>query len=202
MSETLLPNNATDAERALDGAAARIISVPTPARDMSNPDAAPVSALPWLAWGVSVDDWQSNWTDRQKREAIKASNAVHRYKGTIGAVRDALAALGYRVDVQEWFRQMPAGAPYTFRLIVAVEQEGVPDGEWQKLLSIVNNAKNLRSHLDAIELVVVSEARPILAAATIMGTEIQVEPGGGNLVLDGSWKLDGTYRLNGLKIPI
>lgn len=200
MSDTLLPPNASTVEICLEGAMSRISDVPVRARDMANPDAAPPSTLPWLAWGVSVDDWETNWTDRQKRDTIKASNSVHRYKGTIGAVRESLRALGYQVEVQEWFNQTPEGAPYTFRLRVTADQEGVPDGDWDKLVAIVNNAKNLRSHLDAIDLVIATEARPVLAGALMMGSNIQIEPGD-NLRLNGSWRLNGEYRLAGMKIP-
>lgn len=200
MSETLLPPNTTPLERALEGATARITDIPVRARDLANPDAAPANTLPWLAWGVSVDNWETTWTTRQKRDTIKASNSIHRYKGTIGAVREALSALGFSVSVQEWFSQSPQGAPYTFKLAVEIDQDPVSLDGWDKLVAVVNNAKNLRSHLDTIELALTSVATPVLAAVTMMGFEIEVQPGGGNLRMDGTWKMNGEFKMNGLKI--
>ncbi|MDT9105875.1 phage tail protein I, partial [Escherichia coli] len=118
----LLPNNATPLEAALAEAIARISDVPTPARDVWNPDTCQANLLPWLAWAFSVDEWDADWSEAQKRAAIKAAVPVQRYKGTIGAVREALAALGFGVQVQEWFNQLPAGAPYTYRLLLTADQ--------------------------------------------------------------------------------
>lgn len=202
MSETLLPPNATDVERAMDGATSSISFVPVLARETANPDDAPASTLPWLAWGVSVDEWNSAWSDEQKRATIKSSLTVHKYKGTIGAVREALGALGYAVEVQEWFNQTPQAAPYTFRLKVTSDQGSISLDDWERLLLVVNNAKNLRSHLDGIDLEIVSQATPTLAGVLMMGSEIEIEAAGGNLKLDGSWTLDGTWILNGLKITV
>ena len=47
---SLLPRNATGAERAIEGATARVGAVPTPFRDLWNPDTCPAALLPWLAW--------------------------------------------------------------------------------------------------------------------------------------------------------
>jgi phage tail P2-like protein len=41
------------------------------------------------------------WTEAQKRAVIAASVATHKRKGTIGALKRALAALGYEVVVDE-----------------------------------------------------------------------------------------------------
>lgn len=91
----LLPPNATLLERALDGALARIGDVATPARLMWDPDRIPASHLPWLAWALSVDDWDPDWSEERKREVIRSSLPLHRIKGTRVSVEQALAAMGY-----------------------------------------------------------------------------------------------------------
>lgn len=170
----LLPANATAAERALSEAVSRISSVPIMAREVWNPDTIPASLLPWLAWAFGVDDWDTAWTDVQKRGAIKASVAVHRKKGTIGAVKTALAGLGFDVQVQEWFNQIPEGDPYTFRLLITADQTGASKNAFEKLFSVVETTKNLRSHLSDAQLIVKTQAGPYVAAAAGVGHNIHV----------------------------
>lgn len=173
MSE-LLPPSSTPLERALADTVAKVSTVPTPARNLWNPDTCPVELLPWLAWAFSLDDWDVTWTEAQQRAAVKASYSVHRYKGTIGAVRDALQALGYGVQVQEWFNQLPAGAPYTFRLLLESDQVGIDQAALTKILEVVETTKNLRSHMETVVPTVVSRAGPVVATATVNGHEITV----------------------------
>ena len=170
----LLPYNATSQERALAESVARISDVPVPIRDTWNADTCPPQLLAWLAWAWSVDQWDDNWTDAQKRAFIKSSVEVHRYKGTIGAVRDALEALQFDAQVQEWFNQAPAGNPFTFRLLLTADQVGVSLGDLAVLLAVVERTKNLRSHLSEVRMSVRSITSPTLAAAAGIGTDIVV----------------------------
>jgi len=198
MSETLLPPNATAAERAMDMAAARIESVPAPARHMWNPDTCPASLLPWLAWAFSVDGWDPNWSEAQKRATIKASYSVHRRKGTVGAVRRALAALGLNVTIVEWWQQTPKGDPYTFKISITTNQGGATADDMAKVMDVVNAAKNIRSHLASVALEVNSVASMYFGAITNTGNEITVN-WSATLTLNGEWDLDGSQKLNGIK---
>lgn len=168
----LLPANATAQERAISDAIERAGSVPVVVREVWDADTCPANMLAWLAWAFSVDEWDPAWTDAQKRGAIKASISVHQHKGTIGAVRQALAGLFYDVRVQEWFNQLPAGDPYTFRILLGVNQVGAEQSAFASLINVLERTKNLRSHLDKIELIVTTPAGPTLAAFTNMGSEI------------------------------
>ncbi|MBZ6381120.1 phage tail protein I [Sphingomonas sanguinis] len=170
----LLPPNATSGERALADVAGRVGDVGAPIRDVWNPDTCPPALLAWLAWAFSVDQWDDGWTEAQKRRFIKQSVEIHRHKGTIGAVQDALAALGIEARVQEWFNQTPPGAPYTFRVLLEVDQIGVPQGAVQSLVSVVERTKNLRSHLIEASLSVRSVAGTHVAIAAGVGSEITV----------------------------
>lgn len=203
MSNDLLPPSATPQERALAETVARVSAVPTPARDLWNPDTCPIELLPWLAWAFSLDDWDVTWTEAQQRAAVKASYSVHRYKGTIGSVKDALNALGLGVQVQEWFNQIPAGAPYTYRLLLEVNQYGVSLDQLNKIQAAVENAKNLRSHMTSLDLTVASNSTVYIGAVALSGNEIAFSfPAaipGGVLPLDGSWILDGSQNLDGVR---
>lgn len=91
----LLPPNATRLERALSLVIAEALAVPVPVARMWRPDQIPAAFLPWLAWGFSVDDWDAAWPEARQRAVIAAAVEVHRRKGTIGAVRRALAVAGW-----------------------------------------------------------------------------------------------------------
>lgn len=170
----LLPQNATAQERALSNAAARLGDVPVPVRDVWNPDTCPAQLLAWLAWAFSVDQWDSAWTEAQQREFIKRSVGIHRYKGTIGAVQDALGALGVQATVQEWFSQAPAGVPFTFRIHLEADQVGVTEAAATALFVVVERTKNLRSHLSEVGLAVRSVNASFVAAAAGIGHEISL----------------------------
>lgn len=93
---SLLPFNATSQEKSIEAAATpRISAIPVPVRDVWNPQTCPVALLPWLAWALSVTEWDSSWPEQTKRAVIATSIAVNRIKGTVASVEQALAAAGY-----------------------------------------------------------------------------------------------------------
>lgn len=195
----LLPPNATETNVNLDESLSRIESVPTPARTLIDPDNAPVQTLPWLAWAQSVDNWDINWTEAQRRAVIKAAYAVHRQKGTVYALRRALEALGYELIVQEWYQQVPVGEPYTFDVIIKNEGSEISADKFKELFSVIEANKNLRSHLSKVKLIVNSEARMYTVSNVSSGNELDYDIPASGLALDGSWSLDGSYKLNGFK---
>lgn len=112
--QTLLPPYRGLAETALEGAVADQFPLIAPNRDLWNPATCPEELLAWLAWGLSVDDWRRAWPERVRRAVVASSVEVHRRKGTIGAVRRALGALGAAIEIREWFET--GDVPHTFRL--------------------------------------------------------------------------------------
>jgi phage tail P2-like protein len=176
MSESLLPPNATAAERAIEGAARRAESVPLPARDMWNPDKCPAALLPWLAWAFSVDEWDTEWTEAEKRSVIRASLSVHKIKGTIGAIERALAPLGYLIDVVEWWEMEPRGVPYTFSIVMGTGSKPVSAELYEKAERIVLANKNLRSHLIGLTIKTEVPGEIFAAAALVDGAETTILP--------------------------
>lgn len=170
----LLPPNATAPERALSLSVDR--AVPVPIKTLWSPQTCPEGVLPWLAWALSVDDWDAAWTVERKRAAVAESIEVHRHKGTIGALRRALEQLGYEVEIDE-----KTGVAYTFRLLFKVG-EGSAGGSLledavTRATEIALRQKNARSEL--IGTLYLSEngatGGPIIAGANISGSETDVE---------------------------
>ncbi len=123
---SLLPPNATPLERALaQTMAARLGALDAPLRDLWNPATCPVDLLPWLAWSVAVDNWDSTWPEWLKRARITAAIAIHRAKGTQQAVYDVVNAYGGNVHMSIWWQTLPLGAPFTFELWISL---GAIDG--------------------------------------------------------------------------
>lgn len=90
----LLPSNQTPLEAATATATEPRVSPETIAT-LWNPATCPANQLSWLAWALSVDDWDDSWQEHTRRRVIAESLAVHRTKGTVASVMRALSAAGY-----------------------------------------------------------------------------------------------------------
>lgn len=93
--ETLLPRNATATELRLEQSTKRMGNLPTPLRELWNPNTCPQNLLPWLAWAFQIDVWDANWSEATQRQAVRGAIDVHRRKGTPWAIRRALENAGY-----------------------------------------------------------------------------------------------------------
>lgn len=94
MTDSLLPPHATPFERAMEQATRGIETVPVPLRAQWRYQDCPAHLLPWLAWAMGVDEWQADWREGQQRAAIRDSLALQRHKGSVWAMKQAVAAAG------------------------------------------------------------------------------------------------------------
>ena len=172
----LLPPSATHAEVALSRAMSRLADVEPQCRQMWGPATCPPSHLPWLAWAFSVDEWDSGWTDTQKRAVINASYTVHRHKGTVGAVRRALAALGYDTELSEWFQWLPQGEPYTFGVMGEIGDAGLPPTMYDDIERVALATKNVRSWLAWIRLRATRRGAFYIGGTTLAAETIEIQP--------------------------
>lgn len=171
----LFPINATPQERAISLALDRLPEVPI--KTLWSPQTCPEAQLPWLAWALSVDEWDSTWPVETKRSVIAESIEQHRKKGTVGALRRALQRLGYEVEIDE-----NTGIAYTFRLRFKV-REGeaaggvVLDQAVTAATQVALRQKNARSELIDISLLgEAGTAGVYAAAAPASGAEIDIVP--------------------------
>jgi phage tail P2-like protein len=123
----LLPVGSGRAEHALADGVLAAFAFPVPVRHMWNPATCPAHLLPWLAFALSVDDWDPLWSDPVKRAVLAASFEVHRRKGTIAGMKLALDAAGYGDSTIVEAKDLPRlGAP-------APAGQGMPLGRGWRL---------------------------------------------------------------------
>jgi|GEM_PF-2783415 len=85
---TVLPRNATPVERMLETSTWRLYGEgPVGIRALCNPQKVPAAMLPWLAWALNVDAWDTAWDEAKKRSVIGLALATHAADGTLQAVR-------------------------------------------------------------------------------------------------------------------
>jgi len=138
-------------ERALDVLTLRIDGIDVPFRDLWNADACPASFLPWLAFALSIDAWNSDWPERTKRAFVKDAIAVQRQKGTAAAIERVVKAFGAQIKVRPWFQQDPPGQPYTFDLVLTVNGEGGAAATARlvdDVIAEVSRTKSARDHFN------------------------------------------------------
>ncbi len=156
MSEgSLLPFNASELEKHLEATMCRASDIPVPIDTLWNASTCPENLLPWLAWALSVDTWDSAWPESVKRQVIADSVHVHRIKGTLSSVRRVLSGLNIQAEISEWFEH--GGPPHTFRLTAWTDDQEIGGGApllnaalYRNLVSVVNNVKPVRSHYDFV----------------------------------------------------
>lgn len=170
----LLPLSSTQLERAIAVAMAEKTEIPL--RTLYNPDTCPAHLLPWLAWTWSVDRWDSRWTEAVKRSAIRSAFYVHRYKGTIGALRRVVEPLGYLIEVMEWWQTVPRGVPGTFALKVGVLDTGITDEMYQELERLIDDAKPVSRLLTGLAISLETTGQLYVGACITDGDVIDIYP--------------------------
>lgn len=147
---SILPPNRTSLEQAMDLlTAARLQGVDTPLRDLWSPTACPADLLPWLAWALSIDEWDPAWPETTRRARIAQAIAVQRRKGTIDSVRRVIGVFGGNVALREWWQAAPPGIPHTFSVILSLPADGggAPAASLvDAVISEITATKPLRSH--------------------------------------------------------
>lgn len=170
MSE-MIPSNWTQLEREMAEKTRRITEVPVVIREVWNPWECPAGVLPWLAWALHVDDWASARTEEQQRAAIAASIEIHRHKGTAKAVRQALQAVGYDVEIDE-----ATGIPYTFRIVLDISKEGANEADYETAAKVALENKNARSWLLGVRALLVGKVKAFFTGILLSGEKTAILP--------------------------
>lgn len=104
---SLMPSNSTRLERTLEQMINKAFNIDVPIGDLWDPDNCPAHALRFLAWAMSVDFWDDAWEEKIKRQTIRDSIAVHRWKGTMISIQRALGAASYGQAIVTEAKSLP-----------------------------------------------------------------------------------------------
>lgn len=156
MMNSLLPPNATLLEHALERGS--LVAGLDPPADIDDPYACPAWVLPWLAWGLSVDTWDADWSEADKRAAVAGSIDLHRRKGTRLSVETILARFDQLARIVEWHEATPRALPHTFEIILPIAADGVVAGGTrataafaEAIVREVHRVKPLREHFVLVQ---------------------------------------------------
>lgn len=170
---TLLPPNATPLERSVEAMnAASLGGVPVPIRDLWNPATCPASLLPFLAWGISIDFWDADWTEAEKRSAIAGAIDAQRRKGTPASLREVLDRFDPMIALVEWFEDKVHLDPYTFRLELPTRAESAVVYDEDLVLALLRDieaVKPLRAHMFAVHRLAANADAWLVGGAKIAG---------------------------------
>jgi hypothetical protein len=92
--QTLLPPNRTQFEEAFDLTGARIEELAVDIPKLVRPYEIPSTHLAWLAWGLSVDLWEKEWSQEKHRVLAARSLPMHARKGTQASIAEHIRIMG------------------------------------------------------------------------------------------------------------
>ncbi|WP_248791562.1 phage tail protein I [Escherichia coli] len=141
-------------------------------------DLIDASALPALAEQFHVqglEGWLFTTDEREKRELIKQAIELHKYKGTIWAVRRVLEILSLPGTISEWFEY--GGKAYFFKVDIELVDKGMDENLFNDLVELIHEYKNTRSKLEALIVWIINQsAIPVIGCALYGGELTTVLP--------------------------
>ncbi|MCN5642004.1 phage tail protein I [Escherichia coli] len=141
-------------------------------------DLVDASALPALAEQFHVqglEGWLFTTDEREKRELIKQAIELHKYKGTIWAVRRVLEILSLPGTISEWFEY--GGRAYFFKVDIELVNKGMDENLFNDLVELIHEYKNTRSKLEALIVWIINQsAIPVIGCALYGGELTTVLP--------------------------
>lgn len=106
-------------------------------------DELPEEWLDLLAWQWHADQYDLDLSLEEKRALVKRLLIIHRYKGTLYAVKVALEPFEYEVDIDEY-----TGEHHTFDISVEPVADGADLGAVvNRAVDYINSAKACSRHI-------------------------------------------------------
>lgn len=127
-----------------------------------------------MAWELSIDWYDSTYPIEVKRNLIKSYISTKRKSGTKAAVVSVLRSIFKDANIEEWFEY--GGAPYFFRLEVAIPENGVTAEQQRKALENIKYYKNVRSWLERVNYTGESSGELKIGAYTAVGKRVEIWP--------------------------
>lgn len=95
--QVLHPKSASPLRKTVEEVMAGVYDIDILIRLIDDPEQAPESFVPFLAWGASTDLWDRDWPIEKKRAVAKAWYRLHSKKGTLTGIKDAVRFFGAEV---------------------------------------------------------------------------------------------------------
>lgn len=195
MNNSLMANGSSLLEQRAAEACAVISDLSVPLRDLWDPWKCPSKFLPYLAWAFSVDSWDENWSEAEKRSVIGEAFWLHQRKGTVAALRGVVEKMGYSLSITEWWAVAdPAG---TFRLETDVNDIGITSRMLDELTRLINETKPVSRHMAQFNISAKVTGTIFIGATLSSGEIITVYPDGympdENVLYNGVIFHDGNY---------
>lgn len=131
-------------------------------------DNVPSDALPHLAEQYHItgnEGWLQAMSETEKRNLIKSSIKMHRYKGTKYAIEEVFKTLNIIGNVEEWFNY--DGDPYHFKVILQIFNRAINEETETKLRALIDEYKNERSWLEEIQFHLCTDAKMYAYSALV-----------------------------------
>lgn len=135
------------AAQALDAELQAVTKATTETIHLPRLDELPEAVVDLLAWQWHVDFYELGMDIETKRKLVRESIAWHRIKGTPAAVEKVIQTIFDSGKVSEWFEY--GGEPYHFKIDLLSTPQIVQE-DLEKVVNVVNAAKNARSKLDSL----------------------------------------------------
>ncbi|EOX8480704.1 phage tail protein I [Salmonella enterica subsp. indica] len=136
-------------------------------------DVVDASALPSLAEQFHVqglEGWLFASDEQEKRELIKQAIELHKYKGTVWAVRRVLEILSLPGAITEWFEY--GGKAYFFKVDIELVNQGMDENLSNNLVELIHQYKNVRSKLEALIIWIINQSVIPIIGCALYGGEI------------------------------
>lgn len=139
---------------------------------VSKLDTLPAEVIDHLAWQWHVDFYEDSLALVIRRALVKKSIPWHRRKGTKAIVQEYVSTVLSNGVVTEWFDY--GGSPYHFRVQT---DEIITDATvYERLTSVINAVKNVRSWLDALIVNRSWNGKIYVGGITVMGRSLTLSP--------------------------
>ena len=160
-------------------------------------DTVDASAIPYLAAQFDVLGYKGlklATTDEQRRDVIKRAIELHRFKGTVWAVKEALRNIGYPDIVLT--EHVGAGATgwAVFRLELNAGDNVVSEDMIGEIVKMVTEYKNVRSHFEDISYQIVFGDEVVFTDSSVENPSVDDTDG---LFVGGDFRYNGEESFNG-----
>lgn len=118
------------------------------------------------------EGWTNCTTVDEKRELIKNSINLHRFRGTKYSLVRVLEILGLNGEVTEWFDY--GGEPYYFKISIDMNDKAFDETTEESLIDLIAGNKNARSHLESLTVNIISSAEQRYTGWAITSEEVTV----------------------------